>query len=387
MKKTRESSNAQITIEEKQNLVACLASAGATVIDIDMFTPDNADLIAHGFTPSPRSIEDETKQWYDVIHAQPNVYGTAVNSGYMRVLDRCVVPQTGDDQGKIAGYNIETSTPNGTAITAPSDGSTTWVGRYCNYLYNHVGLDRLRTGDIQMPFAEMGSLNSTHWTTWPNAAVILSECHKVCNTAATAAGVSVVFTGNVNWDDVNSGAWSGMLDSGISCFDCYGVHLKPGGKPSNYVTQFLQNYAGQSDAGYGIPAGGKPMFWGEFADLAHAMYLSPTNVTGSDNFAVGTTTVEQWEYALVDFFKTIRDGLINVSPRKLIGFNWWGGWEGQNTSILIKTGSGVNSKYTLNWRGQILRNFYINDGMGRTPVVTGTYTEAGPSFGGRQQYF
>ncbi len=196
---------------------------------------------------------------------------------------------------------------------------------------------------------------------------------------------------NPNWTELNSGWWgpnaggNPYTDTGIASYDCYGTFDPV--TPQGYVAGLSRNFAGQSSAGYGIATGGIPQYWTEWGDLSGSIKIGNNTVRTGDNFAVGTTTVEPWMNYWIQFLKAIRDGMVNTSPQKLIGFNYWGGWENQNTSIMYKTGTGAASQYFLNWRGQILRNFFINDGMARIPVPTGIYTEASPSFGGRQQYF
>lgn len=387
MKKTRESSNNQITLAEKQNLIACIASLGTTHAEITMFTPDNADLIAHGFTPSPRTIEAETQEWYDVIHAQPNVYGASVNGGYMKVLDRAVFP----NMEGIAGYSVDKTTPIGTAITAASDGNSTWCGRYYNYLNTHITAAKIATNDILCPIPEISgpAFSGNFWTTQSGAQTCTIEFHKVATAFYASVGKTCVFMNNPNFSEVSSGWWGTYADTGIVCYDYYGnARGNRSVKPADYVFDLNQLYAGISPtAGYGIGTGGYPQFWCEWGDLSGSIYLGNNTVASGDNYVVGTTTVEAWMNYWIAFLKALRDNLVNTTPQKLKGFNYWGGWENQNTSILWKTGSGASSHYFPNWRGQILRDFFINDGRVRTPVPTGAYTEANPSFGGRQQYY
>lgn len=391
LKKTRESLNAQIGLIEKQNLVACLASLGCTHVEIIMFAPDNSDLVAHGFTPSPRTIEAETQQWYDVIHAQPNVYGASVNGGYLKVLDRVVFPSM---EG-IIGYSIEKTIPIGTSLTAASDGLSTWCGRYYNYLTTHVTTSRMQTNDIHCPIPEITgpAFSGNFWTTQSGAQNCVVEFHKIATAFYASVGKTCVFMNNPNFAEVSSGWWSTYNDTGIVCYDYYGnARGNRSVKPADYVFDLSQVFAGTSPtAGYFIPTGGKPQFWCEWGDLAGSIYLGNNTQTtpgNSDNYVVGTTTVEAWSNYWIAFLKAVRDNLVNTTPQKLCGFNYWGGWENQNSSILYKTGTGDSSQYFPNWRGQILRDFYINDGRVRTPIpVAGAYTEASPSFGGRQQNF
>lgn len=391
MKKTREASASQITRAEKATLVACLALMGVTHVEITMFTPSNAKLIANGFTPSPQTIEAETQEWYDVIHSQPNIYGSSVNGGFLRVFDRAVFPEAGDNQGQLFNFPIETATPLGDHTTAATDGDSTWCGRYYNYLYNHVTAAHCESGDIQCPFAEISAraFSGAYFTNQAGAHTFVRECHLIATAWAASVGKTITFLNNPNFSEVSSGWWGGSpsvyTDSGFVCYDYYGAARSSAQTaPSDYQWELEQVYAGISPtAGYGIGAGGFPQVWGEWGDLSGSIKI-PGKKTG-DNFVVGTTIFEDWVNYWVNFIKM----LTTLSDAgKLAGVNFWGGWEAQNTSLLYKTGSGANSQYFPNWRGQLVAQAFRGLTSGRRPVnILGTFTEASPSFGGRDMHY
>ncbi len=387
MKKSKDAISSQLTTAEKQNLVACLASAGITHVEITCLADDTALLVANGTTPSPRTAEAEVQDWYDVIHAQPNVYGPSVFGGTLKVLDRAVFCGI---EG-IFGFSFDTGTPIGTAASAPTDGNSTWMGRYYRYLYNHVTTAKVQTGDILCPIPEItGQAFSGHWFTDQGGAISLTAQMKILTDSfAAAAGKNLVYMANPNFSEVSSGFWSGYPSAGnIVCYDYYGNwnQISPV-TPAGYIADLSSIFAGQSLSGYGISTGGIPQLQCEWGDLSGSIQLQGQSQRTGDNFISGTTSIEAWHKFLIDFYKAYRDNLV---PTKLIGFNYWGGWENQNTSILWKTGSGAGSQYFLNTRGQILAAFYKGNGLGRIPVNTNasaTYSEADPSFGGRDMYY
>lgn len=379
MKKTRESSTSQIGIAEKRNLVACLANMGFTHIEITMYGETNANLISEGFTPSPLSIEAETQQWYDVIHAQPNRYG-----GYMKVYDRTVFCGI---EG-ISGFAYDTATPIGTASSASTDGESTWCGRYYRYLRTNVGASHIETGDIQCPIPEITgqAFGGNFFTDQAGAKSCVSHFRTIANAFYAENGKTCVFLNNPNFSEVTSGWWDGAYsENGIVCYDYYGGARGTGKvHPGDYAYEINQVYAGTSPtAGYGIGTADLPQFIGEWGDLSNSISINGTR--SGDNFATGSTNLYEW----VDYWRRYLNTMTDlVDAGKVIGYNYWGGWEDQNTSILDKSGSGASSQYFPNWRGQMLSHYLLNGRMARNPIINnGTYTEASPSFGGRDMFY
>src|ERR1035437_2563193 len=69
MKKTKDALTNQLSSAQKINLIACLKTAGITHIAICVPMDTTAQYTAAGSTPSPRTVEAETQDWCDKIHA------------------------------------------------------------------------------------------------------------------------------------------------------------------------------------------------------------------------------------------------------------------------------------------------------------------------------
>ncbi|MGE0126678.1 MAG: hypothetical protein AB7U82_01140 [Blastocatellales bacterium] len=349
MKKTKDTVTGQLVTAEKQNLVACLATLGINGLAHSIPMDSNAKFVAAGTTPSPRTIEAEVQDWLDVIHAQTSFWGQSLN-----VLHRgtfCGVEN-------IWGFAFDKTTPIGTAASAASDGDSTWCGRYYNYLYNIVG-NRVINGDIFAPIPE----GTTHAfdgnffvSSQNNYHTLFSEFRTITNTYAAAKGVSVVFMSHNNFSELYSGWLFGSMftDQGFAGADYYG---QVQGTLYNRVEDYITDWLAIHNGGHGNAAG-KPLFWGEWGDIS-----------GNAMPSADAATIEKRLAWLIRYYKAVRDNL--VDPGKMVGYNYWGGWEGQNTSLLYKTGSGASSQYFLNARGKILAAFLKSQaGISRVPVIT-----------------
>lgn len=368
MKKSKDTLVSQLTTAEKQSLVACLATTGITHVSISVPLDDNSVWVAAGSTPSPRTVEAETMDWCDVIHAQ-----TGVDGNPLKVLHR------GSFGGIENIYNVpyDTGTPIGTASSAASDGNTTWCGRYYRYLNNHVG-SHVLDGDIFAPIPE-GTTHAFDGNWFTNQAgymALFPHLNTITQSYGTAQGKSLVFMSHNNFSEVASGYISSSVFSNQSLVGCDYYGQRQGVamvKPSDYVYDWQQLYLGKdSNGGGNNGAGGINQFWGEWGDLSSAMLPGQfSNIESHLSF-------------LRNFFKAVRDNLVTPNGH-MVGFNWWGGWEGQDTSLLIKTGSGASSVYTLNVMGKMLAAFFKNQGgMVRSPVCT---SGANDSIGGRTYTF
>ncbi len=363
MKKSKDTLTSQLSIEEKINLVACLATLGITHVAISVPLDDNSIWIAAGSTPSPNTVENETQEWCDVIHSQLSMYGLP-----LKVIHR---GSFGGVENIFGVAYDNAATARGSAASSSTDANTTWCGKYYRYLYNHVG-DHVITGDIFAPIPEGTThafdghmfVDNTGSGTIANYVQLFTDFHTITNTYMAAKGVTAIFMSHNNFSEIASG-WmptSLFTNQGLVGFDYYGQR-----KGAAYVNQEDYLYDLQqlgigkdSNGGGSNNAGGFTQFWGEWGDL-------PGAVT-----TLGESNQVQWDSWLVAFYKTIRDNLVtpNGGSTGLVGFNYWGGWEGQNTSLLVKTGSGVTARYSLNFRGKILRDFYLNDGGVRAPKIT-----------------
>jgi hypothetical protein len=340
MKKTKDTVTSQLTTAEKQNLVACLATTGITHIAISIPMDVQSVFTDAGTTPSPRTISGETQDWCDVIHAAG-----------LKVIHRgtfCACENI---------WNVpfaDGSVSTGSAASAASDGNTTWCGKFYNYLNTNVGPTHVENGDIFAPIPE----GTTHafdghhfWTdgSQANYVDVFAKLHDVLDSFATANSKTLVFMSHNNYSEVRSGWIPGELftDEGWAGFDYYGQYQGSGtNSVSSYITDLAAVYTAKS----------QPMYQGEWGDIAGEAI---------PNFS----KIEDRLHYLIQFYKNYRDSLVDTN--KLLGFTYWGGWEGQNTSIVYKTGSGASSQYFLNARGKILQAFFKNQGgMVRVPVVT-----------------
>lgn len=346
MKKSKDTVTSQLTTAEKENLIACLATTGITHIAISVPMDIQSEMVAFGSTPSPRTISGETQDWCDVIHAQLSIYGEP-----LKVIHRGTLCGVEAIWG--AGY-IDGGLTIGSQGSAAGDGTNTLLGRYYLYLYTNVGISHVLDGDIFAPIPEgtTHAFDGHYW--WPggtqaNYVSAYSEFHTLTTTFGTSAGKSLVFMTHDNFSELASGWMNAgrFSDQNLAAADYYGQ--RQGATyvtPADYVYDWQQLYLGKdSNGGGGNNAGGYPQFWGEWGDLPGAV---PTGTEADD---------ATWVAFLNEFYSAIRDNLVAPNGH-LIGFNYWGGWESQNTSIVTKTGSGASSVYSLNFRGKILQFYF-----------------------------
>lgn len=342
MKLTKDAVTNQLTTPVKTQLVSTIKTMGVTHIAHSIPMDDNSRFTANGTTPSPRTIEAEVQDWCDVIHtAGLNVIHRGTFCGVENIWN----------------FAYDTSTSQGTASSAATDGNSTWCGRYYNYLYNHVG-SHVTSGDVFAPIPEGTThafdghffISSGGSGATANYAQLFADFHTITNTYAAAQGVTVTFMSHNNYSEARSG-WipnSLFTNQGIVGLDYYGQYQgSTHNYPSDYVTDWTAIHT----------AKGVPLFWGEWGDINGNATPTLTNIDARMNY-------------LVKFYKTVRDQLVDTGM--MTGFNNWGGWAGQNTSLLYLDGNG---NYQLNAWGQMLAAFYKSHaGLDRPPVTTGSGT-------------
>jgi len=359
----------QKTTAEKQNLIAACAALGATHIECTFIADRDANLISAGNTPSPRNMATEIQEWINLIHAQDNVYGSSVFGGKLKIVDRHIWC----GMQNISGFAFDKTTPVGTAASAPTDGYTTWLGRDYDFWMNRGLASLWQTGDIICPVAEITgtAFGGNFWTDQSGAITYCNQA-KILVENIAPGGVSVVYMSNPNFSEVASGWWSGYgSQNNIVCSDYY---LQRRGsaynKPEDVIYDWQQIYLGKDPAGGGNnSAGGYDQVWMEYGDLANA-------IPGASQLSP-----ELWTQFLIRLFKLMRDNLVPPNGH-MIGFAWWGGWDGQDTALFYKTGSGASSQYFPNFHGLLLASFFKNNGGTiRRPVTTiGTFNDG---LGGR----
>ncbi len=303
------------------------------------------------------------------------------NTVTMTIASPCVVTQTA--HGLLTGTAISFTT----SILLPTgvvSGTTYYLSKKdanSYYLFDtqaHAIADNgagTGTGIVNSSGAQAGTQTSTYsdWFIATQSAylALFPEFHTMVTTYAAAKSKTLVFMSHNNFSEVATGYLSSGLfsDQSLVGADYYGQRRgSTFVEARDYVYDWQQLYAGHDpNGGGGNGAGGINQFWGEWGDLASAV---PSGVEGS------TLT---WTNFLNDFYRGIKENL--VAPYgPLIGFNYWGGWEGQDTSIVDKTGSGSSSVYTPNFRGLILKKYYSNPQVDYAENVGRNFIKSGSNF-------
>src|SRR5262245_60012774 len=70
MKKQKNAVTGQLTSAEKLSLVRCLKGTHANFFENFVPWAPNAEYVAVGSTPYPRTIEQEIQDWADIIHGE-----------------------------------------------------------------------------------------------------------------------------------------------------------------------------------------------------------------------------------------------------------------------------------------------------------------------------
>lgn len=360
LKKSKDTLLNQITTAEKTNLVACIKTVFPVVkqpgeinfIDCNVPMNDNSEFIAVGSTPSPRTVEAETMDWCDVIHAAD-----------LNIMHRGAYGQV-EGPGNVFGIPFAPAGAMGTAASAATDGNSTMCGRWYRYLTTHVG-SHVVSGDIFAPIPE-GTTNAFNGNFFaPSQSAYMQlfiDLRSITMTWAATQHVSVIFVTGDNFSQLASGYdFNYMQNQGFVGYDYYGQRQGAlYNNPANYVRDIQQIFLGKDPAGGGNNnCANLPQFWIEWGNLPNALP------------AQKETGVEEWANWLINFYSALRDNVITPNGNQLTGFSNWGGWEGQDTSLLIKTGSGASSQYSLNFQGKILQAFYTNNGISRSRGVTG----------------
>ncbi len=344
MKKTKDTVISQLSDATKEALLNAIDKFGATHVSISLPMDTQAVMVANGTTPSSRSISAETQDWCTRIHAHG-----------MNVIHRgtlCGAEAIWGASFYDGGVSI------GTSASAPTDASNTLAGKYYQFLWNNVSGTNITDGDIFSPLPEGTTHAFDGHYFWPagsqaNFIEVYRVFHQLTDNFAASSGKSLSFMSHNNYSEVNSGWIPGGMFSNETWvgYDYYGQSM--GGKynhPQHYIDDLVRIYQ-TSGNGQGIK-----QFQGEWGAINGNALPSQGNIH------------DRWHY-LIRFYKQYRDTV--VANNILSGFNYWGGWEGQNTSLLWLDGS----TFRLNGDGRILANFYIgNGGMERVPVDAGGTT-------------
>lgn len=311
MKYTKDLCTNQFSDAQIQSAIASYKSAHANVVAISIPLSSNAEFVAHGSIPSPRTVENFTKVWCDTIH----------NAG-MNVLFRGVFCEN----EAIYNFPFQQQT------------SDQLIAKIKNYITSHP--DFFADGDYFAPFPEGTNVIPGHnfgdiFVALPNGASSYADffiaLHKAENEAFTQIGkrVNIGYSTN-NWSELNSGWIPNSLfdDAGIVCMDDY--------ETPNVADQHIRDIVAKK---------GHPMFHQEIAI----------------DYSVSDPVAEMQLFC---------DGIKQrVSDGVQVGVNWWGGWTGANESIIEDDGQGG---FTLNPQGKVLANLYASYDTQPTPTPVPT---------------
>lgn len=325
MKETKDTVNGQPPDSDIMNLVTAIyGGLKPTHMAVSMPLDPQADFITNGNFPSPRTVDANFKIWFDTIHASgAKVMYRGTFSNMENIYNFPFLPD--GNPGFI---------PQGTAASAPTDGNTTWLGKMYQRILQ-IGTN-FKPGDIWAPFPEQTSYvfsSQSFLSGTPslndNFAQFFADVVTVSQAAFAKIGIDGIVFGltSNNYSEVRSG-WlesSVFSNAGVIALDYYGNYNNDGYAPYQY---YVDIQAVSVDKGF-------PVFWEEWGDLQ----------TESSDYA---TRLTYFDAVCAQIAQMVTDGF-------LIGFNYWGGWADQNTSILDQNADGT---YQLNGQGLILAKYF-----------------------------
>ncbi|MCL5667019.1 MAG: PA14 domain-containing protein [Patescibacteria group bacterium] len=318
MKYTKDVMANQPSDAQIANLVATLKSLNVNYIALSIPMDPTADYPA-GSKPAPRTAESFTQAWADAVH----------NAG-LHVLWR------GAFSGMEGIYNFphlvgSNRIPAGTAASAATDGSSTWLGKTYQYIVKNPSF--FQNGDIWAPMPERTEGIFSDGTSWISSAGaglqanyvnFFNDLKTVSEQAFSQIGKSGVYTGLTtnNYSEVMS-TWLPQAffnNAGYTVIDYYG---------NNHTPQEMD-----SDLRAMASRTGKPVFLQEWGDYWN-QNMSQTDRT--------------------NYLNQIYSVLQNLASQGILaGFNYWGGWANNAEGILNQSGD----NFSLNYRGQLLADFF-----------------------------
>jgi len=317
MKYTKDVMAHQLSDEQIDNLVVTLKTLNINCIALSIPMDSSADYPANN-KPSPRDAYVLTGKWADTVHQHG-----------LHVIWR----GTWSGIEGISGFARRVGAnrfPAGTAASAATDGSSTWLGKTYQYIVGHP--EFFVPGDVWAPLPERTEnifQDGTSFLPYSRDGInvtytnFFNDLKTVSETAFAKIGKAVItgMTTN-NYTEVKSG-WlpqSFFEAQGITVIDYYGDNHTP----EEMDKDIRQMYAMHK----------KPLFLQEWSDYWNG------GLSEADR-----TDYLKRIYAVMQ--KLIDDGV-------LVGFNYWGGWSDTAESVLTQDGSGFH----LNYRGRILQNFF-----------------------------
>lgn len=340
MKWTKDRNTNQCSQTQITNIVTTLAqNFNLTHIAISCAMNPQSEFES-GHIPTPLTITQYTQRWCDAIHGAG--LGVLFRGDYFDLEDLSDVAPIIVGANRIA---------TGSVASAPTDGYTTLLGRIYQYITTNPTF--FQSGDIWAPLPERNECNGTvcifddSKAFLPNSGGITVQfrdffikVHAVSDAAFAASSKTGIVSGMTafNFSEVASG-WlmQGVFDdAGVASFDHYGV---------THTTQEMDTDHRTTYTNKGVETFQQE--WGDYWNNTMPM----------------TDRLYYLKRMYNVFKKLTEDGI-------LIGFNYWGGWDGaQGTNhgehILDAAGDGT---YTVNGRGKMLAAFLRGDPVKRIPV-------------------
>lgn len=369
----------QLTLAQKQNLIALAVEMGCTHFFTHLFMDTDAQMqanyAAYAANYNRLTLEEETQEWADVIHA----------AGLKHVMRGSWSGIKGNNDFDFVTYGTPEFIPLGTVAGAVAEGETTYCGKMWRFLTTNLGADHIEDGDILAPISEFTEYLSDADYVWfdtsggTQAGVynFFTTLHEVVDAYATSIGKTLGFFSIVNYSEYKSGYLNDTLpaDTGVIPIDYYG---HAGGysagqhvEPADYVADWIAVRNQVGGAGY-------PLFQTEIGGIFGDSWptLGPIPAAYSRKIA----SYEESAHYQIQLWKAYRDDLIDENL--MSGLSNWGFWSGQNSSIVYFS----NGTYKLNYFGQIYANFIKGNGMARIPVAAEGNFSA-DAWGGRSIHF
>lgn len=327
MKLTKDTVNSQPSDALIQNTINLVKNnfPGVTHIAISVPINSEADFVAHGNKPSPRTPEAFTDFLLDTIH----------NAGYGVIL-------RGTDCYGEGIYNFPFQ---------PNTGQH-WITQATNHLTTHKA--HLKNGDIAAYFPEFEGQNNGFGANvtdgWPP---FYKGLVSSVNTWSSQNGIGITSRTTVNESEVASG-WYGediIADNGCTTIDYYpDANLTD---PIQWIATLKQTINGT----YNKYPGKYPVFLQETADTR--------------NPSTGTTQANDPQMLADAFTQVIYPYL---QSKELLGVNFWNLFASPQEGIITIDGSSVS----LNLKGQALAKAFQAT-VSPIPTPTPTPTPTPPS--------
>ena len=328
-----------------------------THIGISIPLDTTAAFTANGSTPSPLTAEQYLAAWCTAIH----------NAG-LKVLYRGTFCNMENIYNfPYLPYGNAGFVPQGTTSSAPTDGTTTWLGRVYSRIQT-IG-SNFESGDIFAPFPEQTSyvfngnsflstagsgIQANYYSFFEDLPTVITDAF----TNLSISGVVTNLTSN-NYSELRSGWLNSTFVTtvGAQAVDYYGNYNNDGYTPAQFGADLATIYSQN---------GNTAIFLQEFADIQNLDLDEADRITYLTEFYTELASLQ--------------------SAGKLNGFNYWGGWDSSigdgGEQILINSGTLENPVFGINYNGVVLQSFFQASGNIESTVtammqaaITGIRTE------------